>query len=145
MNLKKLLLLPVMALSLTSCTDNALDILVGAPSYTGTVVSHVHPDDDEDTDLYRVTLDKITLFNYYIDVDDTTDECEYMTVKYDSSKKMEWQVDGKTVTNHGYTFVHWGKAIDDLFSSDSETGSQGSEMETVSILYSSADNVSQNV
>lgn len=139
MNLKKLLLLPVMALSLTSCTDNAFDIIAGAPSYTGTVVSHVHPDEDEDTDLYRVTLDKVTLFNYYIDVDDTAGESEYMTVKYDSSKKMEWKVDGKTVTNHGYTFVHWGKAIEGLFGSDSETDSLGSGIETVSVSYSSAD------
>lgn len=95
--------------ALTSCSgaSGVFDKIMGAPTYTGTVVSK-HISEDEVT-LYKVTLDKFSLYNYYIVPLDIEHEEPYMTVRYDAEEKTKWIVDGKEVTNHGYVFVKWGK------------------------------------
>lgn len=103
--MKKVVALALGSLVLSSCSTSMLEKFVGAPTYTATVISP-HVSDDNVT-LYKVTLDKFSLYNYYIEVTDTEHQSTYMTVRYDKEEKKTWTIDDKEVTNHGYIFVGW--------------------------------------
>lgn len=110
---------------LTGCGQTAKNIFNWAaeqPLYTGTVIN-VQRDDTDSVNLVRVSLNKSTVFNYYIPVTDEqlASKTESMYVQYKKDAKEEWLIDGDKVTNHGYTFINWVTASTETASSYVET------------------------
>lgn len=102
----KTLMMGIAALSLCSCSEmitRVFDKTMEIPTYVGTVVSE--HDADDGTHLYKVTLDKTTLFNYYLPAEGVS--TGKMKVEYKKEAKMHWVISGVEVTNHGYTFISW--------------------------------------
>lgn len=84
--------------------------------YIGTIVGDIKTadeltEDNEPVYLYQVSINKVTLYHYYIQVtvEDLAAKVDAtsMYVRYRSDAKTDWTVNAETVTNHGYTFQGW--------------------------------------
>lgn len=98
--------------TMKSIFDKAAD----TPVYVGTIVGDIKTadeltDDNEPVYLYQVSINKVTLYHYFIQVTvediDAKGEATSMYVQHKSDAKTDWTVNAETVTNHGYTFVGW--------------------------------------
>lgn len=106
-------------LTATGCSTafkSIFDQAADTPVYIGTIVGDIKTadeltDDNEPVYLYQVSINKVTLYHYYIQVTvediDTKNMATSMYVQHKSDAKTDWTVNAETVTNHGYVFKGW--------------------------------------